>query len=110
MRASSGLALVALMDTAVFAVPNQVPMVNIKPVKQAMLSDLKESTLLPTGCFCAGADEKSAANRYSALLSAIWYANDPSFVRTLPPPPRCSPDVKVALFRCIIQQQSRYSS
>ncbi|KAI1205651.1 uncharacterized protein F4807DRAFT_442593 [Annulohypoxylon truncatum] len=42
------------MATTSFALPNQLPILNRELTKKVMLSDLKVSVLMPTGCFCAG--------------------------------------------------------
>lgn len=53
MRASVVSVVAALLSDAALALPSQSPMMAKKPVIKAMLSDLKESSLVPTGCFCA---------------------------------------------------------
>ncbi|OTA68396.1 hypothetical protein K449DRAFT_461255 [Hypoxylon sp. EC38] len=54
MRNPSMLILAVLMGATAFVLPNQIPLIRGKSTRRMMLSDLKESTLLPAGCFCAG--------------------------------------------------------
>lgn len=44
---------VALLSSTIFALPSQIPLTNERHTINVMLSDLKESTLVPVGCFCA---------------------------------------------------------
>lgn len=53
MHPSSLSVLVALLSSTIFALPNQSHLTSGRQTRKVMLSDLKESTLVPVGCFCA---------------------------------------------------------